>query len=519
VTSVSVIIPTRGNAALVVDTVASILAGSRLPEELIVVDQTNPPDERVLRLADDHSVVRIVESSTSGAGRARNEGIRASRGEILVVTDDDVLVEERWLELMVQALVDRGDRAVVTGRVLSGPPEVGGGIALSLATSERSEVFEGSLRRDPLNGNSWAAHRAAFGEVGLFDERFGPGARYASADDNDLGYRLLKSGYAIHYIPEAVLYHRARRTGRELARVNWWYGRGQGAFIAKHALAGDRWMRSRLFSTTGWWVNRLWTRPLRRRRPKGHGDLTYLAGFYSAFGEWWIREHLLRRTRPLIERLTRAARPVEQRPVSRGPNRPERPLIALTFDDGPSEWTPAILDLLQPVGARATFFVLGVAIDGREDILRRAVAEGHELGNHTFSHFNPETLQDDALRDELVRTAERIRDVTGIAAVSVRPPYCADPWRVARVSAAAGCGRTILRSVDPADWQETDAALVARHVIDQAEPGAIVCLHDGIPGANRGASTRQHTVDALALILRALADRGFEFVTVSELLA
>jgi peptidoglycan/xylan/chitin deacetylase (PgdA/CDA1 family) len=196
-----------------------------------------------------------------------------------------------------------------------------------------------------------------------------------------------------------------------------------------------------------------------------------------------------------------------------------RQAIALTFDDGPSEWTPAILDLLRDANAQATFFVVGEAVEGREEILRRIVDEGHELGNHTYSHLDPTTLDDDALRVELVRTAERIRSATGVSPASVRPPYCADPWRVAQIADEAGCGRTILRSVDPADWRNADAALVAHHVIDQAAPGAIVCLHDGVPRTNRGVSGRQHTVDAVALILAALADRGFEVVTVSKLLA
>jgi len=517
--TVTVVIPTRGNPALVVDTVASILAGTRLPDELVVVDQTNPPDPRVLRLAAEHPSVRIVGSTSAGAGRARNEGITASTGELVVVTDDDVLMDPAWLEHMVAALVRSGDRIVVTGRVLSGPPEVDGGIALSLATDEEPAVFQGQLRRDPLNGNSWAAHRSAFAEIGLFDERLGPGGRYASADDNDFGYRLLKAGYAIHYVPEAVLYHRARRSGRQLAKVNWWYGRGQGAFIAKHALAGDRWMRGRLFSTTRWWAKRLATRPLRQRRPGGHGDLRYLTAFFSAVGEWWLREHFLRRTRRLVDRVSRAVVPEAKRPVYRSPVTGGRPAIALTFDDGPSEWTPAILDLLRAADARATFFVVGEAIDGREEILRRVVEEGHEIGNHTRHHFDPTTLDDATLRDELVWTADRIRVAAGVVPTSVRPPYCADPWRVARIAFDAGCGRTVLRSVDPADWRNPDAALVAREVVDQAEPGAIVCLHDGVPRANRGVTTRQHTVEAVALILSALAERGFEFVTVSTLLA
>jgi peptidoglycan/xylan/chitin deacetylase (PgdA/CDA1 family) len=195
------------------------------------------------------------------------------------------------------------------------------------------------------------------------------------------------------------------------------------------------------------------------------------------------------------------------------------PALALTFDDGPSEWTPAILDLLGAHGACATFFVLGAAVAGREEILRRAVAEGHELGNHTFDHPDPTSLTESELRAELARTAGAVEEAAGVAVSLVRPPFCADGDRVARVAAAAGLGRTILRSIDPADWRNPDAEQIAAEVLAEAAPGEIVCLHDGIAPRNRGVSTRDHTVTAVRLLLPALRERGFELVTVSDLLA
>jgi peptidoglycan-N-acetylglucosamine deacetylase len=195
------------------------------------------------------------------------------------------------------------------------------------------------------------------------------------------------------------------------------------------------------------------------------------------------------------------------------------PALALTFDDGPSDWTPAILDLLGAHGARATFFVLGAAVAGREEILRRAVAEGHELGNHTFDHPDPTSLTESELRAELARTAGAVEEAAGVAVSLVRPPFCADGDRVARVAAAAGLGRTILRSIDPADWRNPDAEQIAAEVLAEAAPGEIVCLHDGIAPLNRGLSTRDQTVTAVRLLLPALRERGFELVTVSDLLA
>jgi peptidoglycan/xylan/chitin deacetylase (PgdA/CDA1 family) len=194
--------------------------------------------------------------------------------------------------------------------------------------------------------------------------------------------------------------------------------------------------------------------------------------------------------------------------------------VALTFDDGPSESTPAVLDALRPFGARATFFVLGASIDGRESTLRQAVAEGHELGNHAFSHMPPEGLDDDALRAELLRTSGLIEAAVGRRPSLFRPPYAAYDVRVARVAREAGLAPTVLRSIDPADWREEDPGEIARHVLARARPGAIVCLHDAHPPlAPAGATDRAVTVAALEPILEGLAARELRAVTVSELLA
>jgi peptidoglycan/xylan/chitin deacetylase (PgdA/CDA1 family) len=197
-----------------------------------------------------------------------------------------------------------------------------------------------------------------------------------------------------------------------------------------------------------------------------------------------------------------------------------RRAIALTFDDGPSEWTPAILDILREHGARATFFVLGSAVDGREETLRRALSEGHEVGNHLYEHRDPASLRDEELADQLERGGRAVADVLGVAPRLVRPPYTHDARRVARIASARGLGPTILGSVDPSDWRATDPELVVRHVLRAARPGAIVFLHDGVPPPDGTAATRSRapTVDAVARLVPELLVRGFDLVTVSELI-
>jgi peptidoglycan-N-acetylglucosamine deacetylase len=182
-------------------------------------------------------------------------------------------------------------------------------------------------------------------------------------------------------------------------------------------------------------------------------------------------------------------------------------LIALTFDDGPSEWTEPILDLLARHGAHATFFVVGSAVAGRETTLSRARSDGHKLGSHTFWHPHPLALDDDELREEIRRGATALRPDEKL----VRPPYGEDPQRFDRLAGELGLGPTVLWSIDPRDWEATDPDVIVDRVLAEAAPGAIVDLHDG-------RRPQEATVAALVVMLPTLLERGLELVTVSELL-
>lgn len=178
-------------------------------------------------------------------------------------------------------------------------------------------------------------------------------------------------------------------------------------------------------------------------------------------------------------------------------------LVALTFDDGPGTWTPAILDLLRAHGARATFFVTGRSIAGREDALRQAVADGHEVGNHGWSHSHPADLPDAALRDELERTSAEIERVAGVRPRFTRPPYGEQPERFPAA---------VLWTVYPGDWHRPPADVIVERVLSALHPGAIVLLHDGFRLGPSGP-----TVDAVAALLPALAERGYRSAVISEL--
>jgi peptidoglycan-N-acetylglucosamine deacetylase len=191
------------------------------------------------------------------------------------------------------------------------------------------------------------------------------------------------------------------------------------------------------------------------------------------------------------------------------------PLVALTFDDGPGPQTPAILDLFREHGGLGTFFVLGESVEGREQILARTIAEGHEIGNHTYSH--PHAM--DCTDDELAHDIARCQRLLGHAPVLFRPPYGEDALRCSRIAEARMLPTTVLWSVDPSDWLERDPNAIAESILAGVEPGAIVDLHDCWPRYTSTEADRTPTVEAVAMVLPELVARGFRAVTVSELLA
>ena len=194
--------------------------------------------------------------------------------------------------------------------------------------------------------------------------------------------------------------------------------------------------------------------------------------------------------------------------------------IALTFDDGPSTTTPAVLDVLDAYGARATFFVIGSWVERLPEIVRDASVRGHELANHTWTHVDADRTRElETLRDEVARTSDMIERVAGRRPRLLRPPYGSDPGRFARVASECGLEATVLWSVQSFDWQDPDdPEEIVTQVLAEVEPGAIVLFHDGQRETN-DAEPRPTTLAALPMVLERLRADGYEFATVSELLA
>jgi peptidoglycan/xylan/chitin deacetylase (PgdA/CDA1 family) len=194
----------------------------------------------------------------------------------------------------------------------------------------------------------------------------------------------------------------------------------------------------------------------------------------------------------------------------RGPR--AQPRVALTFDDGPDPaHTPALLDALAELDVKATFFLVGHAVDAHPALSRRIAAEGHEIGNHTYRHpYLPLVRSSDVARE--LQAAERaIADTTGVVPRLARPPWGARaPWTV-RVFRRRAL-RMVLWDVNSFDWRGAPAQAVAQRVLERARGGSIVLMHEARPGGDV-------TVEAVRLLVPALRARGLEPARVSEVLA
>ncbi len=186
------------------------------------------------------------------------------------------------------------------------------------------------------------------------------------------------------------------------------------------------------------------------------------------------------------------------------------PYIAMTFDDGPNpKNTPKLLDLLAAKHIKATFFVVGECATDYPAIMKRIVAEGHEIGNHSWDHPNFGKSSDDKIRSQVQRTNDIILAETGIKPTLLRPPYGSmTPKQRQWVHDEFGYD-IILWNVDPNDWKEPGVNVVAQRIISGTRPGSIILSHD----------IHAPTIEAMPMVFDALLAKGYKFVTVSELIA
>jgi peptidoglycan-N-acetylglucosamine deacetylase len=178
--------------------------------------------------------------------------------------------------------------------------------------------------------------------------------------------------------------------------------------------------------------------------------------------------------------------------------------VALTFDDGPSDYTASVLSILERDHVHGTFFEVGDQIPGRTLVMNQILDAGDELGDHSLHHSAFPSYPD------IAATGQRIEAATGFYPCLFRPPY--GSYNSGTVANASRAGMsTITWTVDPRDWSTPGTAAIYSRVVSATHPGSIVLMHDG--GGNRS-----ETVAALPRIIRTFKGRGYRMVTVSQLL-
>ena len=177
--------------------------------------------------------------------------------------------------------------------------------------------------------------------------------------------------------------------------------------------------------------------------------------------------------------------------------------VDLTFDDGPRRGTTErLLDGLKERGAKATFFLIGQQIEDNAALVARMAEEGHQIGNHTWSHQRLDGILPDEAAQEVARTEAALEALLGGGEYWLRPPY-------GQVAEGVELGVPMVKwCVDPRDWESRDAEKVTRAILDCVEPNSIILLHD----------IYSTSVDAALRVVDRLQEEGYWFVTVEELL-
>ncbi len=192
-------------------------------------------------------------------------------------------------------------------------------------------------------------------------------------------------------------------------------------------------------------------------------------------------------------------------------NRAAGRVVALTFDDGPSQYTGRILDVLKDKGIKATFFNLGQNAANNAAAARRVVSEGHQLASHSNSHPNMPDLDRDTMRADIGAGFDALHAAAEVDTKVFRAPYGAfgeQQWR----DAADLIDMNVLWDIDTLDWKRHGAEAIVKTVLDNAHNGAIVLMHDG-------GGDRSQDIEALPDIIDKLREQGYEFVTVEQLAA
>ncbi|MFC5828993.1 polysaccharide deacetylase family protein [Nonomuraea insulae] len=179
--------------------------------------------------------------------------------------------------------------------------------------------------------------------------------------------------------------------------------------------------------------------------------------------------------------------------------------IALTFDDGPGQYAGTLLDTLKKNGAKATFFLEGQYVKSRPAFVKRMAAEGHELGNHSYSH--PDFTKSDAgkIKSEIQKTQDAVKKAAGVEPKLLRPPYGLADVQVSDIASEFGMPM-ILWTAGSEDWSSKNVQAIQKQTLAVAKPNGIILMHDWV----------KQTVDGMPALIKTLKNKGYHLVTVSD---
>ncbi len=180
-----------------------------------------------------------------------------------------------------------------------------------------------------------------------------------------------------------------------------------------------------------------------------------------------------------------------------------KPVVALTFDDGPSKYTDEILELLKKYNINATFFVLGNKVKHYSETIKKTLELGNEIGNHSYNHKQLTKLSIIELQEQINKTQDIIKEITGYTPKLLRPTY----GEINNTIRENTNLKIVLWNVDSLDWKKKNSNDIASSVIKNTKNGSIILMHD----------TKKRTIEALEIIIPKLLEKEYQFVTISEL--
>jgi peptidoglycan/xylan/chitin deacetylase (PgdA/CDA1 family)/glycosyltransferase involved in cell wall biosynthesis len=463
---VSVVVPVFNEEYLLADCLAALQQQDYGGQyEIIVVDNACTDASPTIA---SRAGVRVVREPRKGYVHALRAGFAAARGEVIASTDGDTDVPPDWISRLVGGLTAQPNAVAI------------GGIFAFPAGPHWLQLLAGVVNRlnPELVGGNMAMWRWAYEQVGGFDPKVNLQA------DIELGRRLRRLGRII--IDRRLVVSTSPRRYQVAPWQAIW-------------LHGVNYLSLTLFGRI-----RFYDFPDIRLRPVQrvpHRRLLLATALLTAIAVFVINAETPggQAFGPVVARV-----------------RADQPVVALTFDDGPSAYTAQVLDILASYQVKATFFVIGMNVEKYPDLARRIVAEGHAIGNHTYSHPLLGPVESPGrFQHELERADVAIRAATGVTPRLFRPPRgLRSPWMM-RLARSDGY-QVVTWSVSPDDWLHPPSSVIAQRVLDRVRPGAIVLLHDGLE--TRASPHQENTVAALPAILEGLEARGYRFVTVPELL-